>query len=453
MEDYMRKRKRYECQTIILLFLGLMINTVSAQFSVQNDGGTVFLKVFNTGQVAIGNHTPDTGTKLDVDGKVKTLSFQMANGTNLSGKVLTSDADGNASWQNLPPYPPEQQGLGDVLTISEDGNGKNIVNVTKIGVGTSTPTGQVHIAASGNTTIPYYNRFGTTTTSVFAYDENFGGTSGTVNIALQGISANDQATGSNTAGVGVHGSVMQNSSLVTAALLGIVDTQRNECAAMVGEMYDGNFAGFTTFSLYLSNSVTTATDNYMIYADNPDVGGPGLIKSAIPGRLGIGVSEPNSQFRLHTKGSINVEEGGIWLHGTTTDPQINIGGTGGAGDGYALYVAGDAYCTGTWGPSDIKYKKDIATISGALDKINQINGVYFNWRQNEFPQMNFNEGRNLGVIAQELETVVPELVMTTEDGSKSVSYDKLSVLLIEAVKELANENKQLVQRINELEMQ
>jgi hypothetical protein len=101
--------------------------------------------------------------------------------------------------------------------------------------------------------------------------------------------------------------------------------------------------------------------------------------------------------------------------------------------------------------SDRRWKKDVTTINDALDMACRLRGVQFNWRQDEFAEMNFPEGRHLGVIAQEVEEVVPEVVHTSADGYKSVEYANLVAILIEAVKKLRADNDTLRDRIEKLE--
>lgn len=81
--------------------------------------------------------------------------------------------------------------------------------------------------------------------------------------------------------------------------------------------------------------------------------------------------------------------------------------------------------------SDARYKTNITPITGAGKKIAAINGVSFRWLENSKP--------SLGVIAQEVEQVLPELVATGSDGFKSVNYSGIIGVLIEAVKELQAE--------------
>lgn len=101
--------------------------------------------------------------------------------------------------------------------------------------------------------------------------------------------------------------------------------------------------------------------------------------------------------------------------------------------------------------SDRRYKKDITTLSGALDKLTRLRGVSYNWRQTEFPDRQFNNRLQIGVIAQEVETVYPELVYTDKDGYRSVDYAKLTPVLIEAVKELKRQNEELQKANHSLE--
>ena len=82
--------------------------------------------------------------------------------------------------------------------------------------------------------------------------------------------------------------------------------------------------------------------------------------------------------------------------------------------------------------SDLRWKKNIQLIPNAIDKITAIRGVTFEWREER--QKDFPKGRHIGVIAQEVERVLPELVISDREGYKSVDYPKLSCVLIEAVK-------------------
>ncbi len=140
--------------------------------------------------------------------------------------------------------------------------------------------------------------------------------------------------------------------------------------------------------------------------------------------------------------------------GANTNVQFNNGGTfdGDANftyDGTTTYIAG-ALGVGTATPttvgliratndvvafysSDKNLKDNIQPIDSAVDKLKAINGVEFDWIPKE--GVHENEGHDVGVIAQEVEKVLPEVVTTRENGYKAVRYEKLVPLLIEAIKE------------------
>tara|TARA_R100001082_G_C4364954_1_gene161402 strand:+ start:37 stop:1341 length:1305 start_codon:yes stop_codon:yes gene_type:complete len=83
--------------------------------------------------------------------------------------------------------------------------------------------------------------------------------------------------------------------------------------------------------------------------------------------------------------------------------------------------------------SDERLKDNLIKIGNPLDKISQLNGYEFDWIVNQ--EIHPNEGHDVGVIAQEVEKVIPEIVETRESGYKAVKYEKIVPLLIEAIKE------------------
>lgn len=92
-----------------------------------------------------------------------------------------------------------------------------------------------------------------------------------------------------------------------------------------------------------------------------------------------------------------------------------------------------------------------------MDKVVKLRGVYFDWNEDE-TNFVFNDGKQIGVIAQEVEEIFPELVKTDENGYKMVDYTKITPVLIEALKEqnskivsLENDNADLKLRLEKLE--
>ena len=90
--------------------------------------------------------------------------------------------------------------------------------------------------------------------------------------------------------------------------------------------------------------------------------------------------------------------------------------------------------TGVWATfSDRRLKKDIVPIKNALATVSRLRGVSFNWKDSS---KDARHGKARGLIAQEVERVVPEWVKTGSDGYKSVETIGMDAVLIEAIKEL-----------------
>ncbi|MGO9378710.1 MAG: tail fiber domain-containing protein [Dissulfurispiraceae bacterium] len=85
--------------------------------------------------------------------------------------------------------------------------------------------------------------------------------------------------------------------------------------------------------------------------------------------------------------------------------------------------------------SDERYKRNIQPLQQSLDKVTHLTGVSYEWKTDEYSGKGFKKGRQIGLIAQDVEKVFPELVLTDDKGYKAVAYDKLVSVLIEAVKE------------------
>lgn len=108
-------------------------------------------------------------------------------------------------------------------------------------------------------------------------------------------------------------------------------------------------------------------------------------------------------------------------------------------------------CTGdvvAYYSSDIRLKENIETISNALNKISQLDGITFNWNNTAKEFGKDTNLREAGVIAQQVQEVLPEIVTERENGYLAVKYEKLVPLLIEAIKELKNEVDELKAKLN-----
>ena len=98
--------------------------------------------------------------------------------------------------------------------------------------------------------------------------------------------------------------------------------------------------------------------------------------------------------------------------------------------------------------SDKRLKDNVIKIGNPLDKISQLNGYEFDWIAKE--GIHENEGHDIGVIAQEVEKVIPEIVQTRDNGYKAVKYEKIVPLLIESIKEQQEQIDELKKEVEEL---
>ena len=147
-----------------------------------------------------------------------------------------------------------------------------------------------------------------------------------------------------------------------------------------------------------------------------DITGSGLLSVT-----GVGTSEFTSHLKSHCLG-------------------IGMNPTGTAGE---IHAAADIVA---YSSSDKRLKENIKPIENPLGKIAQISGNTFDWVENS--EVHSHKGSDIGVIAQEIEAVLPELVTTRENGYKAVKYDKVVALLIEAVKDQQSQIDELKSKLS-----
>jgi hypothetical protein len=101
--------------------------------------------------------------------------------------------------------------------------------------------------------------------------------------------------------------------------------------------------------------------------------------------------------------------------------------------------------------SDRRLKKDITPFGPVLKKFTALQPVHYFWRTVDYPERHFGTSQAAGLIAQDVEQVLPELVETDPIGFKAVNYSLLPLFTIQAVKELKAESDDLTKRVAELE--
>jgi hypothetical protein len=163
------------------------------------------------------------------------------------------------------------------------------------------------------------------------------------------------------------------------------------------------------------------------------LGGTGIVSgsSQITPLLPTGVISGSSQIL-----------GGSTIHSSSIgDYQFNSIGVGTA----ASITAGEIRAIGditAFYSSDIRLKENIQPIENALLKIESISGNTYDWKEG-YEEIHSHKGNDVGVIAQEIEEILPQIVTNRDNGYKAVQYEKIIPLLIEAIKELSVKIKRL----------
>ena len=136
----------------------------------------------------------------------------------------------------------------------------------------------------------------------------------------------------------------------------------------------------------------------------------------------MGVSSSDGTFHYNSSNyiKINPNTGRVGIGGTSTSYKLYVAGTIGATDDITAFHS-----------SDKRLKKPYS-YQRPFRKIKKINGYTFVWKENEHHS---NKGNDVGVIAQEIEEILPEITTTRENGYKAVRYEKLTPFLISCIKE------------------
>jgi hypothetical protein len=328
---------------------------------------------FNTGGVAANAFTSMSST-----GSGRTLSLES------EGDFQITIDSGNTQTDRVFKIGRNSKGSfsgsDELLRVQENGN---------VGIGTNTPTERLHVNGK--------IRIGTQATSDFdavRADRTLTGGDGIQ--AIGNLTANRTVnvddTVIRTTGNQILGGTKTFTNAVVLNTAGSTTSHAvrgdRELIAGTGLAGGGNLASNVT--LTLQNIASGSTSQGAVYYN-------GTSRSA--GRFYGGTTNPNATTRLNYNGNLHVNE---------------------------LHAVGNITAF-----SDERLKTNIEVIPDALNKVLSVRGVTFTRIDTEN-----KEERHTGVIAQEIEKVLPEVVSTLEDGTKTVAYGNIIGLLIESIKEL-----------------
>ncbi len=369
---------------------------ISLRFSIHNatiGGNVVYQETQNTNTNSFGSFTVNIGKGVVVSGNFSTVDW----GGGSKYLQVELDPAGGVAYVNM--------GTEQMLSVPYALNAGNVnwtktsndisnLNSGNVGIGTTSPSQKLDV--NGN--IATNTLFGKGTLIM-------SGISNDPILAKPGIVKLTAAPGNQYPG----GDVTINGG-GSSLFYGHIDGGAK--ISLKGWNYDGN----SNISLNIGGGIggVGSTSNFLYIND---VNGTHLMTVADIGKVGIGTETPTE--KLHVNGN------GLFS-GTVT-----------ASCGLLL-------C------SDIRYKKTITPLKGSLEKVCLLNGVNYFFRKDEFPEKNFHDDKQIGVIAQELEKIYPELVHTDEQGYKSVDYAKLTPVLVEAIKELSAQNDKLKTDVDKL---
>jgi len=162
----------------------------------------------------------------------------------------------------------------------------------------------------------------------------------------------------------------------------------------------------------------------------------------------------NNNFRIFRQNSAGATVVGAEFTEASGGVQLISVGVGTTSSG----VTGEIRATNeitAYFSSDIRLKENIRLIADPITIVNQIRGVYYDWTDEHIKARGGEDGyfvrkHDIGVIAQEVEAVLPEIVAERDDGTKVVKYEKLVALLIEAVKDQQRQINQISQALKNL---
>lgn len=181
----------------------------------------------------------------------------------------------------------------------------------------------------------------------------------------------------------------------------------------------------------------------------------GLSNSSGTGNTFIG-----SEAGYNCNGNNNVFIGYLSGYGETGSNMLYIDNSDtstpliyGEFDNNLVEINGDFYVTGnTYMTSDARLKKDIQSIDSSLEKIKNIRGVKYAWKNEKNAHGKFNDRHHYGVIGQEVEEVLPEAVSKDREGTVKVAYSELIPVMIEAMKEQQSIIDEQKKEIEELKL-
>jgi hypothetical protein len=416
----------------------VLIDVAKAGFNMAYTKGQI--KIGTGGAFRAGSSADDTGV---------TVTIGTSTGQLIANSPITSAASSNTS---------------NTTTI-RTGDGTSTSGNIIIAAGTANPTSSAQTATGGQVHI-----FGGRALGTSGFSRNGGGVFIDGGVSLRIAGAYNSSNG--YVYIGTKPGALETSSLLREqAGTSVVYIGHNGVSAgnvsiaACQTIIDGKvqFNAITDFNNYAS---FTAYPLY--FGDHLIAGAAGALydNSLNDFSIAFGVKDPNAANVVSTTGDVYSTRivtglstgmgGHLFKFQRNTDATksanttitftdwvdaLSISNTGNLRAQLNIYAGGDIYAFST---SDQSLKTNIVRIDSALAKVNSLDGVTFNWNEDAKEKYEKDvDVRDVGVIAQQVQAVLPEVVKTREDGTLAVDYSKMVPLLIEAIKELTSQVKDL----------
>ena len=466
------------------------VNTTLGTLVVGGATGDIVLSAGGTGST--GNFGAISGSGLDITGNAN-----IAGNLTLGGAITIGDATADtvnviaSLSSSLIPQTTNAFDLGSATKIWKDlyistGSIKFVEGTTVVKtLSANTLTALEAATGSSNTSITNINSFTSSiNTTIKSKLDADGVVSGSSQITYANISSipagivsgSSQTIANLPTGV-VSGSSQLDGTTITNLTITNLTTV-NQTASVLFSSGSNKFGDFSndthefTGSVQISGSIvtigtSTATSfNGTINATNGVVSGSSQITYASISSIPSGIVSGSSQITYASissipsgivSGSSQVTLSSTTGYGsvinqnllTTSNVQhFSLGiGMNASGTTGRIDASGDIVAFST---SDINFKENITPIENPIEKIKMISGNTYDWKA-DMKEFHGFEGNDVGVIAQEIEAVLPQLVTTRETGYKAVKYDKLVALLIEGIKTQQNQIEKLESEVSALQ--
>ena len=224
-------------------------------------------------------------------------------------------------------------------------------------------------------------------------------------------------------------SIAQDISVITGSYSSSVSTRLTSLRTDERSLRNvtGSYA-ITGSNTFVGNQIISGTLEATSTFTLPNIADVSASIASAVGSSGIQTIVEDTTPQLGGKLHLNGQHlSGSLIHSGSTHLSGSVTASG------TMFVDGLISASGdiiAFASSDERLKDNISPIDDALNKLNQIGGYEFDWNSDSE-----HSGHDVGVIAQEIEKVLPELVVDRKDGYKAVRYDKIVALLINAIKE------------------